>query len=81
MSSAVSIVKQKETFTDFASTTGEVSAFAQAVIGNVIPRDFWGKGDGGEANRKITMANVDMFVGLRRYESTSLHDVMQGLKV
>lgn len=74
-------MKQKETFTDFASTSGEVSAFARAVIGNVIPRDFWGKGDGGEANREVIMGNVDRFVKLRRYESFSLHEVMQGLKV
>lgn len=73
--------KQKETFTDFASTTGEVSAFARAVIGNVIPREFWGKGTGGEANRKTIMNNVDRFVKLRRYESLSLHEVTQGLKV
>lgn len=74
-------MKQKEAFTDFASDPGEVSAFARAVIGNVIPREFWGKGDGGEANRKTIMDKVDLFVKLRRYESFSLHDVMQGLKV
>lgn len=74
-------MKQKEAFTDFASTSGEVSAFARAVIGNVIPREFWGKGAGGEANKKVTMDNVDRFVKLRRYESFSLHDVMQRLKV
>lgn len=74
-------MKQKEAFTDFASTPGEVSAFAQAVIGKVIPREFWGKGAGGKVNEKITMDNVDRFVKLRRYESFSLHDVTQRLKV
>lgn len=67
-----------EAFTDFASSNVEVSAFARAVISKVIPRDFWGKGD---SNKKLIMSNVDQFVKLRRYESYSLHEIMQGLKL
>lgn len=74
-------MEQKEAFADFASTSGEVSAFARAVVENAIPRDFWGKGEGGETNKKIVMYNVDRFVKLRRFETFSLHEVMQKLKV
>lgn len=72
------IVKDGEAFTDFASSASEVSAFARAVILKVIPRAFWGKGDG---NKKLIMTNVDRFIKLRRYESYSLHEIMQGLKL
>lgn len=69
--------KPKESFTDFASSIGEVSAFARAVISNIVPTEFWGS----EENEKGLMKNVDRFVKLRRYETLSLHEVMQGMKV
>jgi len=69
--------KPKESFTDFASSIGEVSAFARAVILNIVPTEFWGS----EENERGFMKNVDRFVKLRRYETLSLHEVMQGMKV
>lgn len=66
-----------EKFTEFASTAGEVSGFVKAVICRVIPNDFFGSG----ANKKVFMRNVDRFVKMRQYESPSLHESLQGLKV
>jgi hypothetical protein len=67
-----------ERFTGFASSSGEVSGFVRAVIGRVIPNKFFGSG---EANKNSVMRIVDHFVKLRRYESLSLHEALQGLKV
>jgi hypothetical protein len=66
-----------ERFTDYASNAGEVSGFVKAVIKRVIPHDFFGSGE----NKKLVLRMVDHFIKLRRYESFSLHDVLQGLKV
>jgi telomerase reverse transcriptase len=57
--------------------TGHVSAFCRAVIAKVIPNDFWGC----EENRRTIMFWVDQFVCLRKFESLTLHQVMQTLKV
>lgn len=46
-------------------------------MSNVVPREFWGS----EGNRRIFMGNLDRFVKLRRYETLSLHEVMQGMKL
>ncbi|KAF8252775.1 hypothetical protein K440DRAFT_360376 [Wilcoxina mikolae CBS 423.85] len=67
-----------ERFTEFASSSGEVSGFVRAVIGRVIPNNFFGSG---EANKNSVMRIIDRFVKLRRYESLSLHEALQGLKV
>jgi telomerase reverse transcriptase len=66
-----------ERFTDYASTAGQVSGFVKAVIKRVIPYDFFGSG----SNQRLVLQMVDRFIKLRRYESFSLHDVLQGLKV
>lgn len=67
----------KISFTDHASSVGEVSAFVHAVVGRVIPKHFFG----GVENQKAIMKHVDRFLRLRRFEMLSLHDVIQGLKV
>lgn len=64
-----------------ATPHADVSAFCQAVISNLVPNGFWGKGSQGQENRKVVMQNIDRFVRLRRFESLSLHAVSQGLKV
>jgi len=65
-----------ERFTKFASSAGEVSGFVKAVVSRVIPNEFFGSED----NKEMLIRMVDRFVKLRRYESFSLHDAMQGLK-
>lgn len=64
-----------------ASSAASVSAFSRAVINHVFPTRLWGDGVEGMSNRGHIMAAVDKFVKLQRYESMSLHDVMQHIKV
>ena len=61
---------------EHASSVAQVSAFCRNVIWKVFPKAFWGVG-----NTKVIMQSVDKFVRLRRYESLSLHDVAQTLKI
>ena len=58
-----------------------VSAFCRAVLSRLLPSEFWGMGDTKAENEKVFQRNVDRFIQLRRFESLSLHEVCQGLKV
>lgn len=69
--------RMKVSFTDHASTVGEVSAFVHAVVKIVIPHGFLGGAD----NQKVVMRHIDRFIRLRRFEVFSIHDVLQGLRV
>lgn len=64
-----------------ASCMAQVSAFCRAAVNSVFPVHFWGIGDAGRQNRKQVMRSIDTFVRLRRYESLSLHDVLQGIRI
>jgi len=64
-----------------ATSTAMVSAFCRAVLSSLIPADFWGRGDVKSHNERVFHQNVDRFISLRRFESLSLHEVSQGLKV
>jgi telomerase reverse transcriptase len=74
------ISKQTNTF-DHATVLTSVSAFCRAVIRNVFPPDAFGAGGSESDNFGNIMRAVDSFVCLRRYESFSLHDVMQGIGI
>jgi telomerase reverse transcriptase len=69
--------QSSERFTDYASSAGEVAGFVKATIKRVIPYALFGSDD----NKKLVLRMVDRFIKLRRYESFSLHEVLQGLKV
>ncbi|KAJ5166723.1 uncharacterized protein N7482_005504 [Penicillium canariense] len=75
------IQKGKINLTDYATPASAVSAFCRAVLLKLIPPPFFGDGVDGLANRKIIMKNVDSFIKMRRFESPSLHEVCNGLKV
>ncbi|KAK3699518.1 Telomerase reverse transcriptase [Vermiconidia calcicola] len=64
-----------------ASPTAQVSAFCRSVVSRVFPNDFWGIGESGLPNKKNLMQSIDKFVRLRRYESLTLHDVMQNVRI
>jgi telomerase reverse transcriptase len=66
---------------DRATPSANVSAFCRTVLGRVVPDEFWGIGDDQTHNKQALMKNVDRFVNLRRFETLSLHDVVQGMKV
>lgn len=65
----------------YGSSIANVSAFCRAVLRNIIPHDFWGTGDVQAHNEGTFHKNVDKFIGLRRFEALSLHEVIQGIKV
>jgi hypothetical protein len=73
--------KQKNCFIDYATPSSSVSAFCRAVLTKVIPNAFFGVGQGGRDNRRLIMKQIDRFIRLSRYESLSLHEVCEGLKV
>lgn len=73
--------KQKNCFIDYATPSSSVSAFCRAVLTKVIPNAFFGVGQGGKDNRRLIMKQIDRFIRLSRYESLSLHEVCEGLKV
>jgi len=68
-------------FTDLATAAADVSAFCRAVILKVVPRNFWGEGEPGSWNKQAVMRSVDQFISMRRFESLTLHEVVQNLKV
>jgi telomerase reverse transcriptase len=72
--------KQTNTF-DHATVLTSVSAFCRAVIRNVFPPDAFGAGGCRGDSFGTIMRAVDTFVCLRRYESFSLHDIIQGIAV
>ncbi|KAJ3168414.1 hypothetical protein HDU87_001145 [Geranomyces variabilis] len=55
----------------------QVYAFARAVFSQVIPHEFWGS----DYNREIVLKAVDKFIRLRRYETTSLQNVIKHFKI
>ncbi|OJD24892.1 hypothetical protein ACJ73_03741 [Blastomyces percursus] len=67
--------------TDYATPPTAVSAFCRGVLLKLIPNELYGYGNNGIKNRDIIMRHVDSFVQLRRFESLSLHEVSQGLKI
>ncbi|RDA96012.1 hypothetical protein CP533_5880, partial [Ophiocordyceps camponoti-saundersi (nom. inval.)] len=66
---------------DAATPVSHVSAFCQAVMSKIIPNQFWGDGDTGSHNKAAFLRKVDHFVKLRRFESISLHEILQGIRV
>ncbi|KAI9759142.1 MAG: hypothetical protein M1835_000450 [Candelina submexicana] len=80
-SNVVLISSEKRSLMDFATPSADVSAFCRAVVSNVFPDQLWGLNDAGQENKRIILRNVDRFVYLRRFESLSLHEVMQSIKI
>ena len=68
-------------FFSCAAPAANVSAFCQAVLKRTLPRDMFGVGDSGDSNWRHVWTTVDRFVKMRRFETLSLHEVCQGMKV
>jgi telomerase reverse transcriptase len=81
MSNSLANKLRKDSVMDLASPSANVSAFCRAVLSRVIPNEFWGIGEDQTHNKQVLMKNVDRFVNLRRFETLSLHDVTQEMKV
>lgn len=72
---------RKHSLLDHSTPTAMVSAFCRAVLSRLLPSEFWGIGEAKAENENCFLRNVDRFIELRRFESLSLHEVSQGLKV
>lgn len=70
---------RKQSTMDFATPAADVSAFCQAVLAKIVPNEFWSSA--ADHDKELIMRNVDRFVRMRRFESLSLHEVVQGIKV
>ncbi len=79
--SVATIPPRKPSMMDHATPTAMVSAFCRAVLSHIIPPAFWASGDDQVLNERVFHRNIDRFVGLRKFETLSLHEVSQGLKV
>ena len=65
----------------YATATTQVSAFCQAVLRRLLPRDALGTGLDGKANWNGLMRWVDHFIKMRRNETLNLHVTVQGIKI
>ena len=65
----------------YATPTAHVSAFCRAVVKSVLPGNALGMGADGEHNMAVLFGQIDRFVGMRRYESLTLHEVYQNLRI
>ena len=72
---------RKPSMMDCSTPTAKVSAYCRAVLHELIPHEFWGTGDVQRQNKAVLHRNVDRFIELRRFETLSVHDVSQGIKV
>ncbi|KAF4999266.1 hypothetical protein FDECE_11560 [Fusarium decemcellulare] len=66
---------------DLAAPASQVSTFCQAVLSKIIPHKFWGGEEVQKHNESVVMQRVDHFIKLRRFETMSLHEISQDLKV
>lgn len=68
-------------FPELANSHTQVSAFCRAVITKVVPFELLGEAGPTEENWSILMRSVGRFISLRRFESTTLENVLRGIKV
>lgn len=66
---------------DQASSHASVSAFCRAAIRHVFPPDTFGKTGSKSKSFESVMQSVDRFICLRRYETLSMHDIIQGIVI
>ncbi|KAF7562172.1 hypothetical protein G7046_g1967 [Stylonectria norvegica] len=72
---------QHKSLVDLATPVSNVSAFCQAVLSRIVPDAFWGDGDIQTHNKAMVLKKVDHFIKLRRFETMSLHEISQDLKI
>ncbi|KAI1868579.1 uncharacterized protein JN550_006154 [Neoarthrinium moseri] len=66
---------------ELSTSAASVSAFCQAAVSKILPVRFFGSGEVQRHNRSLILKKVDQFIRLRRFESMSLHEVMQGMRL
>ena len=68
-------------FTSLANDHSQVSAFCRATTSHVIPYELLGETSDKGHNWAILMRNVDTFIKSRRFESHSLSNFLNGIKI
>ncbi|OAP62484.1 hypothetical protein AYL99_04689 [Fonsecaea erecta] len=71
----------ESSFLPHSTPLARVSAFCRSVISHLLPRNAFGTGPGGQQNYEMMMNRIDEFVRMRRFETMSLHEVVQGMHV
>ncbi|KAG8701953.1 hypothetical protein FRC08_003803 [Ceratobasidium sp. 394] len=69
--------KLKPRFVEFACSHHEVLRYIKTVVDEVIPHAFWGS----VANRRVIDSHIEKVVTQRRFETLTLHTLMQRLCV
>ncbi|KEF53771.1 uncharacterized protein A1O9_10172 [Exophiala aquamarina CBS 119918] len=67
-------------FLPHATPPEMVSVFCRSVIATLLPQNSLGTGSDGVHNLQTLLRKVDQFIKLRRFETLSLHQVMQGIR-
>ncbi|TIB12060.1 hypothetical protein E3P77_01177 [Wallemia ichthyophaga] len=70
-------IKAPPSFQDLQCGHGEVKAFAKHVLSDIIPRELFGS----THNKLRIFDSVDAFISMRKYETLTLHAIVQGLQV
>ncbi|THH05865.1 hypothetical protein EW145_g4492 [Phellinidium pouzarii] len=68
-------IKYKPKFSEYTCSYAEVFLYVRAVSKVVVPHAFWGC----IRNRKAVMLHVKQLISSRRYESITLHNIIQGV--
>ena len=55
----------------------QIFDFCQAVVRYIFPREIWGS----EHNESIILRSVKLFIKLKKYETLTMHTIMQGIRI
>ncbi|EUC61459.1 telomerase reverse transcriptase [Rhizoctonia solani AG-3 Rhs1AP] len=70
-------VKLKPRFVELACSHHEVLRYVKTVVDEVIPHAFWGS----STNRKVIDEHINTIVTQRRFETMTLHQLVQKLRI
>lgn len=71
----------EQSLTELACSLQSVSAFCRAIVTKVIPSEAWGVGEAKSHNEQVIMHHTDQFVRMRKFESPTLLEVVESIKV
>ena len=70
-----------DNYASYASHSFEVAAFCKAVLRKLVRQSYWGDGDDGIHNQSIILNAITDFISKRKFESSSLHDILCNIRV
>lgn len=74
LTQAQKYARNKPRFIEFVCSHVEVYRYVVLVTNAVVPKSFWGT----RSNLRLVLRSVKQFISCRRYESLSLHHILQG---